>query len=211
MMDTIKPSKLHEGDSVGVFSPSWPVTSEVRPQFDKGIESLQTLGLKVRIAEHTLGHYHYSSGTRAERLEDLHNLWRDPEVRMVLMAQGGSTAIQLLDGIDYEMLREDPKIFAGISDGTTLLNAVYAKTGMVTYHGPDLIWTFGLDMTPKIQENIISTFFHGDVGELRPNEKWKHQKKPDVHHSGWKCLREGKASGRLVGGHIRVLANTILA
>jgi muramoyltetrapeptide carboxypeptidase len=211
MMDIIKPPRLHEGDLVGVFSPSWPVTPSMKPQFNQGIESLQAMGLHVKLAEHSLGQFHYSAGTRAERLADLHSLWRDPEVRMLLMTQGGSTAIQLLDGIDYELIREDPKILAGISDGTTLLNAVYARTGLVTYHGPDLLWTFGQEMTPQIQENIVNTFFHGDVGELRPNENWKHQKKPEVQHSGWKCLREGKASGLLVGGHIRVLANTILA
>jgi len=211
MMDSIKPPRLRVGDSVGVFSPSWPVTSDARQQFDKGIESLRTLGLDVKLAEHTLGQYYYSAGTRVERLEDLHALWRDPEVRMVLMSQGGSTAIHLLDGIDYDMLREDPKILAGISDGTILLNAVYAKTGLVTYHGPDLIWTFGLEMTPQVRKNIESTFFHGEVGDLRPNKRWKHQKKSDVQYSGWRCLREGRATGQLVGGHIRILVNTVLA
>lgn len=210
-MDSIKPPKLIEGDTVGVFSPSWPVTSDTKQQFDKGIESLRTLGLKVKLAEHALGQYYYSAGTREERLADLHALWRDPEVRMVLMSQGGSTAIHLLDGIDYNILREDPKILAGISDGTTLLNAVYAKTGLVTFHGPDLMWTFGREMTPQVKKNIENTFFQGKVGNLRPNKRWKHHKKPDVKYSGWRCLREGRATGKLVGGHIRVLVNTILA
>ncbi len=91
------------------------------------------------------------------------------------------------------------------------MNAVYAKAGLVTYHGPDLIWTFGLEMTPHIKENILNTFFDGHVGELKPNKRWKHQRKTDVQYPGWRCLREGKATGHLVGGHIRVLANTVLA
>jgi muramoyltetrapeptide carboxypeptidase len=210
-MKPIKPPKLRDGDCVGVFSPSWPVTQDAKQQFERGVESLKSFGLNVKLAEHTLGRYYYSAGTREERLADFHSLWEDPEVRLVLMSQGGNTGIQLLDGINYDIVSENPKILAGISDGTTLLNAVHARTGLVTYHGPDLIWTFGLEMTPQFQENIIKTFFQGDVGHLRPNDNWKHQKKTGLHYTGWKCIREGQATGRLVGGHIRVLANTILA
>ncbi|MFW9974326.1 MAG: LD-carboxypeptidase [Candidatus Thorarchaeota archaeon] len=208
-MKVIKPDRLHVGDTVGVFSPSWLV--DKRQKFDQGVEKLRSLGLKVKLAEHTFSQHYYSAGTREERLEDFHSLWADPEVKMVLMSQGGSTANQLLDGIDYDMLRRDPKILSGISDGTTLLNAVYAKAGIVTYHGPDVIWTFGLKMTPQVEKNIISTFFDGKPIRLEPNENWEHQLKPDLKYPGWRCLREGKATGKLVGGHIRVLANTILA
>jgi muramoyltetrapeptide carboxypeptidase LdcA involved in peptidoglycan recycling len=142
---------------------------------------------------------------------DLHALWSDPEVRMVLRSQGGSTATHLLDGINYDLLRDDPKILSGISDGTTLLNGVDTKSGLVTYNGPDLIWTFGLEMTPQIRDNILNTFFDSEVGELRPNSIWKHQQNPEAVCPGWRCLREGTATGRLVGGHIRAFANLLLA
>jgi muramoyltetrapeptide carboxypeptidase len=208
-MKIIKPARLRAGDTVGVFSPSWPVDN--REKFEDGIEKLKSLGLNVKIAEHTFNQYYYSAGTRNERLEDLHTLWADPEIRMIIMSQGGSTANQLLDGIDYDMLRSDPKILAGISDGTTLLNAIQAKTGLITYHGPDVIWTFGQEMTPQVESNIVDTFFGANRIELEPNKNWQHQLKPDLKYSGWKCLRGGKASGMLIGGHIRVLANTILA
>jgi muramoyltetrapeptide carboxypeptidase len=210
-MKLVKPLKLHSGDTVGVFSPAWPVTKDARQSFDQGIQKLESMGLKVKIAKHALGQYYYSSGTRKDRLEDLHTLWKDPEVRMVLMAQGGNTTNQLLDGIDYDMMRNDPKILSGISDGTALLNAVHAKAGLVTYHGPDLIWTFGQKMSPQIEKNIVDTFFVGKATDLRPNEKWQNQLEPEMLYLGWRCLRKGKATGRLVGGHIRVLANTILA
>ena len=208
-MKIIKPTRLRAGNTVGVFSPSWPV--DKRKEFDKGIEKLKSLGLNVEIAEHTFDQHYYSAGTRNERLEDLHTLWADPEVRMIIMSQGGNTANQLLDGINYDMLRRDPKILAGISDGTTLLNAVHAKTGLITYHGPDVIWTFGQEMTPQIERNIVDTFFSANPIELEPNKNWQHQLRPDLKYSGWRCLREGKASGKLIGGHVRVLANTILA
>ncbi|MFW9953923.1 MAG: LD-carboxypeptidase [Candidatus Thorarchaeota archaeon] len=208
-MNPVKPTRLREGDTIGVFSPSWP--TDKRQQFDIGIEKLKSWGLKVKIADHTHSQHYYSAGTRNDRLEDFHTLWADPEVRMVLMSQGGSTANQLLDGIDYDMLLLDPKMLAGISDGTTLLNAVHARTGLVTFHGPDVIWTFGLEMSHQVVQNIRSTLFDGNPIDLNPNVNWKHHLKPSVKYNGWRCLREGKATGRLLGGHIRVLANTILA
>ncbi|MFW9907909.1 MAG: LD-carboxypeptidase [Candidatus Thorarchaeota archaeon] len=210
-MRLVKPPRLHPGDTVGVFAPAWPVTKNSRQRFDKGVQKLESMGFKVKIAENTLGRYYYSSGTRKERLQDIHALWRDPDVKMVLMAQGGNTTNQLLDGIDYEMMRDDPKILSGISDGTALLNAVHSRSGLVTYHGPDLIWTFGQKISPQIERNIIDTFSVGKTIELKPNEAWQHGLKPETRYSGWRCLRKGKTTGQFVGGNIRVLANTILA
>jgi muramoyltetrapeptide carboxypeptidase len=210
-MKLVKPSRLHRGDTVGVFSPSWPITNDTRQRFDEGIERLKSFGLNVKLGKHVFNQYYYSAGTREERLEDLHDLWTDPQVKMVLMSQGGNTANQLLDGIDYNLLRRNPKIIAGISDGTVLLNAIYAEAGLVTYHGPDLIWTFGQDMSNQIEENIRGTFFDARPQELQPNKNWHHQTKSDIEYMGWRCLREGEASGRLVGGHVRVFANTVLA
>jgi muramoyltetrapeptide carboxypeptidase len=210
-MKLVKPPRLHAGDTVGIFSPAWPVTKDSRLRFDRGVQKLESMGFNVKIAVHALGQYYYSSGTRKDRLQDLHTLWEDPEVRMVLMTQGGNTTNQLLDGIDYHMLRDNPKILSGISDGTALLNAVHARAGLVTYHGPDLIYTFGQKMTIQIEKNVVDTFFGGIPIELKPNVDWQHQLEPEIPYSGWRCLRGGKTTGKLVGGHIRVLANTILA
>lgn len=207
----IKPPRLHEGDIVGIVSPSWPVTGELKSQFDKGIQTLEEWGLKVKLGKHALDRHYYSAGTREARLYDFNTMWNDPEIKMILMSIGGCTASQLLDGIDYEAIRENPKIFCGISDGTTLLTAIHARTELVTYHGPDLVFTFGLPMSESVKENIRKTLFAGDVGRLFPNPHWRHQEGPDIVYDGWRCLRQGKASGVLVGGHIRCLCTTMLA
>ena len=116
----------------------------------------------------------HPSETRESRIKDFNEMWVDPEVKMILMSLGGYTANHLLDGIDYEMIKNNPKIFAGISDGTTLLSPIFAKTGLVTYHGPDLLFTFGQPITKQIRENILQTFFDGNVGKIKPNKNWQH-------------------------------------
>ena len=210
-MKIIKPKKLKKGDVVGVVSPSEPVTKKLRKQFDVAVAALQEFGLKVKLGEHTFDQYFYNAGTREARIEDFNKIWKDPEVKMILMSQGGETANHLLDGIDYEVIKQNPKIFAGISDGTTLLNAIFSKTGLVTYHGPDLLWTFGRKVTEPYKQNFVKTFFDGNVGQLHEDKNWQHQERKDVKRSGWRCIRSGKATGMLIGGHSGCLSSTMLS
>lgn len=209
-MHTIIPPALQVGDTVGIIAPSWPVTA-MREQFDRGVATLQDMGLKVKIGEHVFDDHYYSAGTRAARVHDFMTMWADPDVKMVLTAQGGNTANHLLDGLDYDFIRAHPKILVGISDGTTLLNAIYAKAGLVTYHGVDLMWTFGLEITAPYAANIRTTFFEGQIGQLHPNPHWQLHNNPSLANPGWQCLRAGRASGTLIGGHNGCLLTTILA
>lgn len=206
-MKVIKPQKLRKGDTIVVISPSGAVPNELKNQFDRGIKFLENLGLKVRIGKNALKQYYYSSGTVAERLDDIHNAFADKEVKAIIMSLGGNSANHLLEDLDFDLISNNPKIFCGISDGTTLLDPIFLKTGLVTYHGPDLIFTFGLPMSPDIKENLIKTLFEGGVGQLHPNPHWKGLEKLNKNekYSGWRCIRKGKISGRLIGGNISCL------
>lgn len=208
-MKTIKPKKLQKGDTVAIISPSGGVPKEFMKQFNNGVKFLEGLGLKVKIGKNALGRYYYSSGTAKERLSDFHEAFADKTVKAVIMSIGGSTANNLLDGLDFDLIGKNPKIFLGISDGTTLLNPIFSKTGLVTYHGPDLIFTFGLPMSPIIKENLIKTLFKGNVGELCPNSEWKGLDKLNKNEKyyGWQCVRKGKVSGKLIGGNTTCLTN----
>ena len=200
-MQIIKPKRLQKGDTVAIVSPSGGVSEELKGQFNNGVKFLEGLGLKVKIGRNALGRYYYSSGTAEQRMNDIHEAFSDREVKAVIMSIGGSVANGLLDGLDFELIKNNPKIFSGISDGTTLLDPIFSKTGLITYHGPDLIFGFGLPMSPIIKENLIKTWFEGKVGELQPNPGWKGLDKlnKDEKYKGWQCVRKGKASGRLIG------------
>lgn len=202
-MQIIKPKKLQKGDMVAIISPSGGVPTELKEQFNNGVKFLESLSLKVRIGKHTLGRYFYSSGTVEERLSDIHEAFADKRVKAIIMSIGGSVANSLLDRLDFDLIKKNPKIFLGISDGTTLLNPIFSKTGLVTYHGPDLIFTFGKPMSPIIKENLVKTLFQGKVGQLQPNPCWKGLDilNKDEKYQGWQCVRKGKESGRLVGGN----------
>ncbi len=211
-METIKPKKLQKGDVVGIVSPSSPILPELKKNFEQGVKTLEEeFGLKVKYTERIFDKYFYNAGTREARIKEFNEVWADPEVKMVLMSLGGHTANHLLDGIDYEMIKNNPKIFAGISDGTTLLNPIFTKTGLITYHGPDLIFTFGQSMTQQIKENIWQTFFTNEEINLQANKNWVHQENSEIKNPGWRTVRSGKASGVLVGGHLGSLCDLINA
>lgn len=208
-MKIIKPRCLEKGDTVAIVSPSAPVPERLKGQFDAGVKFLENLGLRVKIGKNALGRYFYSSGTVEERLSDIHEAFADKSVKAIVMSSGGKTANNILDGLDFSLIRKNPKIFSGISDGTTLLNPIFSKTGLITYHGLDLIFGFGLPMSLAVKENLTKTWFEGKVGELKPNPDWKglDELNKDKKYTGWQCIREGKASGRLIGGNTTCLIN----
>ena len=208
-MKIIKPKKLQKGDIVMIVSPSNGVPNELRGQFNSGIRFLEELGLKVKVGKNALGRYFYSSGTTEERLSDIHEAFADKSVKAIIMSTGGNTANHLLDGLDFDLIKKNPKIFSGISDGTTLLDPIFSKTGLVTYHGPDLIFGFGLPISPTIKENLIKTWFDGDVGQLKPNSNWSglDELNKNEEYKGWQCVRKGRVTGRLIGGNTTCLTN----
>jgi muramoyltetrapeptide carboxypeptidase len=193
----IKPPRLREGDTVGVVSPSAPITPDLQEQLDRGIATLEGFGLRVKLAPHALDRHFYSAGRAAERIADFNRMWADPEVAMVLMSQGGQSANHLLEGLEFDLFGRNPKIFSGISDGTTLLTAISKRSGIVTFHGPDLLWTFGLPMSPPFEQNVRSVLMDGWYGAI-----------PSTTLTP---VREGRASGPLHGGHINILILTMLA
>ncbi|MEK7098907.1 MAG: LD-carboxypeptidase [Patescibacteria group bacterium] len=210
-MEIIKSKRLRTGDTVGVISPSSYISEHLWPDCERATGALGALGLKVRMGAHAFDRHFYNAGTRDARLVDFHAMWRDPEVNMIMMSQGGDTANHLLDGIDYDMIRQNPKIFAGFSDGTTLVNAIFARTGLVTYYGPSFLWGFSDPMDEIFVENFRKTFFEGQVGPLTPNLHWRHTEKKELAYSGWHSVRSGRASGILMGGHSGCLVTTMLA
>ena len=208
-MKIIKPKKLQKGNTVAIVSPSSAIPNEFKKNFNNGIKFLENLGLKVKIGKNVFKRHYYSAGTVKERLSDIHEAFRNKKIKAVIMSIGGSTANNLLDGLDFELIKRNPKIFLGISDGTTLLNPIFSKTGLITYHGPDLIFTFGLPMSVVIRKNLIRTLFEGNVGKLCPNPDWKGLDKLNKNekYHGWQCIRKGKANGKLIGGNIGCLRN----
>ncbi|MCL5784324.1 MAG: LD-carboxypeptidase [Patescibacteria group bacterium] len=202
----IKPPKLANGDTIGIFSPSQSISMEKEhlEGFYTGIKRLEELGFKIKLSDNVKGKYYYSSGTPKQRVDDLHKMFTDKEVKALLMSLGGETANEVLPLLDFNLIKNNPKIMLGMSDGTNLLAPITDKTGLVTFYGPDLIYSFGIqkDMQ-EFERQMFKCLMEGkaDFQPLNGLIDDNGHKMPD----GWKTIRGGQAKGRLIGGYLEII------
>ncbi len=196
----MKAPKLKPGDQVAVVSPSNPVADR-RDIVEQACENFeQATGLKTVLSPHALGQHYYSSGTVEERLSDFHWALNNPDFKAIVFSVGGNTAVELVDGLDYALIKRNPKIIAGISDATTLLDAITAQTGLVTFLGLEFLDYASEPMTYET-ESIKQAWFEGDLGSIQPNPNWRDFDNLPTTYKGWECIREGEAEGKIVGGN----------
>jgi muramoyltetrapeptide carboxypeptidase len=144
----------------------------------------------------------YLGGSIDERLEDLHAMFADPQVRGVFAVRGGYGAGQLLDRIDYGLIRRNPKVFVGYSDITALHLAIQKQTGLVTFHGPVTLSRF----TGYTQEHYRRVLF-----ETKPPGAVTNPPESDALRPSHllRAIRPGRARGRLIGGNLSLIAATM--
>ena len=184
----MKPGALGKGDRIGIIAPGGPVT---RDELDAGMRFLESRGHSIVSGSHLYDSRGYLAGDDEDRLEDLHGMFRNPEVKAILCARGGYGTLRLLDKIDYPLIRRNPKIVAGYSDITALLLALHKMSGLVTFHGPLV-----KDLAANDNRNMASLL--DLMGSPDPLE-WDLQ--------GALCLRPGRAVGPLLGGNLTLLCH----
>ena len=130
-----KPHALRANDLVNIVGTSGALNDR-RRRLEAAVNVVESWGLRVRLSRHALGRWTYLSGTDAERLADLNEALRDDEVRGIICMRGGYGVQRIVDGIDFEAVKADPKLVMGYSDITALHAALWRETGLATIHGP---------------------------------------------------------------------------
>lgn len=134
---------LQKENTIGIIVPSWPCTQEKYEEVLKLISYLQSLDLRVKLAENftKTDLFHTSGWTPEERANDFNSMVLDPEISAIWCLQWGETVNQIIDLIDYESLKRNPKIIIWKSDIDVLHNSIYTRIWLVTFHWPDAkIW-----------------------------------------------------------------------
>jgi muramoyltetrapeptide carboxypeptidase len=179
----MKAPSLQIGDTIGVMAPSSYVEKE---KIIKAKKLLEKSGYSVFLHPQYEAKFNQSAGTTEEKLKAFHELIADPSIKAIIAAGGGNRALHMLDGIDYDLVANNPKIIMGFSDVTALLNAVHAKTGITTIHGPVFTWL-----------PAMKGMFDFNMGLLAGETQ-------EYPMQGCRILREGTATGHLVGGNLSV-------
>lgn len=204
------PNKLKAGDEVRVIAPSRSMVILGEDCKKIATERLESLGLKVTFGKHVMeSDPDYMCASIESRVEDLNEAFRDKNVKAILTVIGGFNSNQILDYIDYDAIKENPKIFCGFSDISALSNAIHAKTGLVTYSGPHYS-SFGmLKGFDYEMEYFKKMFFQEEEFEITSSNEWSddawfidQENRTFFSNEGMFVINEGDAEGDIVGGNL---------
>lgn len=205
----IIPPKLKKGDEIRVIAPVRSLSKLAESTVESSLNALRVEGYKVTFSEHAKEKDMFMSSSIDSRIKDLHEAFRDKNVKAILTVIGGFNSNQLLKYIDYDLIKKNPKIICGFSDVTALNNAIYAKTGVVTYSGTHFSsWAMekGFEHSKEYFRKCLTQ--HKPF-EVKPSEKWsddewwdKSKKRNFIKNEGYDIIHEGEAEGKIIGGNL---------
>ena len=198
----LKPPALKRGNLIGLFNPSGFADDAL---IQRATVNLETLGFRVLHAAHLRASRGNTAGTIGQRLTDFHDLIKHREVRALWAARGGSGTAQLLPYIDYDLVARNPKIVIGYSDLTSLLLALHAKAGLVTFHGPVASSGF----TPFTVSHLEATLMEGRATHLMSTAEEHAKRAINEPNFVQRTLRAGHAEGVLLGGNLSILTSLV--
>ena len=209
------PQKLKAGDEVRIIAPSRSMAIIGEDSKEIATKRLEELGLKVTFGKYVdeVADNDYMIASAENRAKDLNDAFADKNVKAILTVIGGFNSNQILDLIDYEMIKQNPKIFCGFSDITILSDAIYTKTGLVTYSGPHYS-SFGMLKGFEYElEYFKKMFFQEDEFEIVSSDEWSddawfidQEKREFTKNEGMFVINEGQAEGKIVGGNLGTLS-----
>jgi len=188
-------NKLRPGDEVRVIAPSRNLTEVRQDVHHHAVNFWAKEGFRLTFSKNCREINKFHSSSIASRVEDIHDAFSDPNVKMVITCLGGFNTNQILRHLDYDLIGKNPKILCGFSDITALLNAIYAKTGLVTYHGPH----YGSFAFDKKADYTRKAFFDC-VMEDAPLSIV-----PSVTAAAYHTIQEGACEGTIIGGNLCTL------
>ena len=188
-------AKLKIGDEIRIISPSRSLSVVKEERIKEAVEFLEAEGFKVTFSKNSRNIDEVNSSTIEDRVSDLHEAFLDKNVKAILTSIGGFNVNQILEYIDYDIIKNNPKIICGYSDITALLNAIYAKTGLVTYHGLHFS-----SFKNHINREYSNMFFKKCVCES--DEYYIY---PSIKDYKYEIIQEGSAEGEIIGGNLCTL------
>jgi muramoyltetrapeptide carboxypeptidase len=196
----LHPKALRTGDTIGLITPSTYVSDPDRlAMVDR---TIRYFGLKPKYGKNVRKQAGYLGGSISERVDDLHAMFRDPDVNGIFAIRGGYGSAQLLDHIDYNLIRSNPKVFLGFSDITAMHLAINKKAGLITFHGPVATSRF-TDYTQKFFRKAL--FDTTPVGAV--SNPYETNTLRPVHTL--RTISPGRASGTLIGGNLTLISTTM--
>lgn len=188
----IKPKALKLGDTVGIVAPSSPVSEN---DVNLAKHQLENLGFNVKLAPSCFAKYGHLAGEPELRANDLNNMFSDKKIDGIICLRGGYGASRLLDKVDFQLIRKNPKVFVGYSDITVLHIAMNQISNLVTFHGP----MAASDIASGLDKFSKKEFLRAII-DKRPMDNICNP--PGI---GVERIVGGKATGAIIGGNLALI------
>ena len=189
------PNRLKRGDTIGVVAPSNPIIGDNIEELDKAKQIVEKSGFRVKLSNHIYAHTNGYSSTAKEKAEDINDMFRDKEVKMIWCAKGGNNSNTVFEFLDYKLIKQNPKILCGYSDITSLTNIIHAKTGLITFSGTNFK-TIATDETDYSYQEAMKRFVEGSLELGKAHEEYV-------------TIQEGQAEGKLIGGNLTLIHSLV--
>lgn len=191
----IKPKRLKIGHTIGVIAPASPVSKD---KLELGLKKLRDMGFKVKVGKTGYSNYGYLAGEDKFRAEELNNMFKDKDIDGIICLRGGYGTPRILNLLDYEMIKNNPKVFVGYSDITALHIAFNQISNLVTFHGPMLASDMSGKFSDFSEKSLLNSIFDEDFNPSIENES-----KEII------TINPGIAEGTIIGGNLSLLVSTI--
>src|SRR4028119_75243 len=199
----LKPPRLKPGSVVGLVSPAGATWEH--EELDIVQDAVRALGLVPRLAPHLLDRYGYLAGQDKDRAADINQLFADPQVAALLPIRGGWGSSRMLPYLDYDRIRQNPKILVGFSDITALTLAIYGRTRVVTFHGPNGLTSW----RPQQTEYFRRILFAGEAITFQNLKDGDDEDRLMQVKNRIQTITPGQARGRLIGGNLSVFSGIV--
>jgi muramoyltetrapeptide carboxypeptidase len=199
----LKPARLKHGAIVGIISPA--SATFVKEELDIVLDAVRGLGLVPKIGSHVRDRYGYLAGTDRDRASDINQFFKDPQIAALLPIRGGWGCSRILPYLDYEVIRQNPKIIIGFSDITTLILGINARTQLVTFHGPNGLTSWRTSQT----EYFRRVLFAGETVTIANPKDGDDSDRLMQVKNRIQTITPGTAKGKLIGGNLSVLSGIV--
>ena len=190
----IIPNKLNIGDTIGVVAPSDPIIGENVDEIMLAKKKVEEKGFKVEFSKNLFSNSLGYSSSAKEKADDINYMFANKDIKMIWCAKGGENSNCTFEYLDYDLIKENPKIICGYSDITSITNIITAKTGIVTFSGTNFK-TIATDETDFSFNEAIKRFVDCDTNLGKPQD--------------YKVLKKGVATGKLVGGNLSLIRGLV--
>lgn len=187
------PNRLEKKDKIGIIAPSSPITEEKLEDINNSITLMEGSGFEIvfgkNVFKNTLGY----GATAKEKAEDINSMFANPEIKAIFCATGGANSNSTFEYLNYDAIKQNPKIICGFSDSTSILNMISEKTGLVTFNGATFKSLTSWE-TEYSYKQVINKFVLAKTNLAENDDKFY-------------TIKEGIAEGQLIGGNLSLTAN----